>query len=78
MQLLLLTAAVASCKYMSRPCSTGFILQAVWSQLWQIMIALLGISMILLAFEKDKSKLPRYSQEQQQTASDASHPGKLQ
>ena len=49
-------------------------MQAVWSQLWQFLIALLGIAVMLLALQKEKGKLPVH----QQSAFHGQQPGKLQ
>lgn len=49
-------------------------MQAVWSQLWQGLIALLAATVMLLALQKDKGKLPFH----QQSASNGQQPSKLQ
>ncbi len=50
--------------------------QAVWTQLWQMIIVMLGIAMLTLALQQDRSKLPVHVQ--MQSMSTLSHPGKLQ
>ena len=51
-------------------------MQAVWTQLWQMIIVMLGIAMLTLALQQDRSKLPVHVQ--MQSMSTLSHPGKLQ
>ena len=51
-------------------------MQAVWTQLWQIIIVMLGIAMLMLALQQERSKLPVHVQ--LQSVSTVSHPGKLQ
>ncbi|DBA66381.1 TPA: hypothetical protein ACH3X2_002363 [Trebouxia sp. C0005] len=50
--------------------------KAVWTQLWQMIIVVLGIAMLMLALQQDRSKLPVHVQ--LQSVSTVSHPGKLQ
>lgn len=33
-------------------------MQPVWTQVWQVLIALLGITMLLLVLQRDRGKLP--------------------
>jgi len=53
-------------------------MQAVWSQLWQLVIAMLGIAMLMLALQNDRGKLPVHQTSQQKPACNGNHPGKLQ
>lgn len=48
-------------------------LQAVWTQLWQLSIAALGLAVLHLALQKDRGKIPVHSA--QSNASDG-QPGK--
>ncbi|KAL0035432.1 hypothetical protein WJX77_006314 [Trebouxia sp. C0004] len=50
--------------------------KAIWTQLWQMIIIMLGMAMLMLALQQDRSKLPVHGQ--MQTVSTVSHPGKLQ
>ncbi|KAL3148526.1 hypothetical protein ABBQ38_013964 [Trebouxia sp. C0009 RCD-2024] len=45
-----------------------------WTQVWQVLIAMLATAMLLLVLQRDRSKLPVY----QQPALDGQQPGKLQ
>ena len=58
-------------------------MQAFWSQLWQFLIAMLAVAILMLALQKDNSKLPVYSGkasnvQRVSVPSNGSHPVKLQ